>query len=788
MKIFKRVISLMLCIALLTATFSACSTFNLNNIDSAITKGEWIETLGAHFGFQSEKDSEPYFKDVSKDDDGYNYIQASVDHGIISAEENFNPSSKVTREYVFATAVKAVGNDITKLEDNSSDKVAAKKAYELGLAKSKSWKYMHEGITEEEAEEISKQASILFCGKEIADHDNTKLQDNVKVQENTENLIIDTVHNKVTVKENAENQPEYSIGDIVVFGTGADIKQYKITGVSNDNGELVYETEIPTIDEVYDEIDVAGVGVLEDASDIQCADGVELIGFNGVELVDTFKEVTASSLGLANSDNSIVNTDAETKSDSNFKISLKFGSDGKPEVSASTDSIGNGETEFSIGSNKEKGNAKDYDISKSVDGKSVPLNKDGLPVDEKGNTISKDLISKYEEQKITEYKNGNTKTVTTGKEYKKGWKLTGEIEFSNMQPQVDVKTKKGFLGVITGFESFEIVCNPTTNVNIAFEGYTAFEKTIVKVAYSVGPITIEGAINMKLDTNGQISFNMTFKQNNRVSYTSDNGFVKTCNSEQDFQPSINASIKWTPISISLSLKLGWFKIIGVSLDIAIEASIKLSGTFFVYSKEGLYKMGGDEAMLQDAQLGFLFCREYKIVLPIIELKIGGDADPDSLAAKVGLSYTWKIMAEKGGLINSPVLGAHCEGSAFNNVKTCTLEGLKPYEYKNLEEAKKDEHYDENTTSPDAYNSFELNTYAVDLAVGEESSIEFVNFPKGYSAGDVEWEISDQSIINLSKIDPGNNKILVKGVKSGIATITFKIPDGSEQAVTVIVSE
>jgi len=783
MKIFKRVISLMLCIALLTATFSACSTFNLNNIDSAITKGEWIETLGAHFGFQSEKDSEPYFKDVSKDDDGYNYIQASVDHGIISAEENFNPSSKVTREYAFVTAVKAVGNDITKLEDNSSDKAVAKKAYELGLAKSKSWKYMHEGITEEEAEEISKQASILFCGKEIADHDNTKLQDNVKVQENTENLIIDTVHNKVTVKENAENQPDYSVGDIVVFGTGADIMQYKITSISNDNGELVYETEIPTIDEVYDEIDVAGVGVLEDASDIQCADGVELIGFNGVELVDTFKEVTASSLGLANGNNNIANTDAETKKSSSFKLALKFGSDGKPEISLNGND-GSNSLGFNWGSNKEKGDPNDYDITKTKDGETVPLGDNGLPVDEKGKQISKDLIAEYQKKQITSYTNGNKLTKTTGCEYKKGWKLTGELEVSNIQPQVDIKTKKTF-GIITGFESFEVICNPTTKASISFEGYTSTEVTLVKLEYAVGPLIVEGALKMKVECNGKITFAMSFKQSNRVTYDDKNGFTKVCNSDKDKTLDFDATLKLTPVNISFTLKIGPFSLIDIAISVAFNYSLSLSGTWFVYSKEGLYKMGGDEAMLEDAQVGFLFCREYKAVFPLIDLKIGSN---NTLAGKMGLSYTLKIVAEKDGLLKSAVDSAHCEGAIGNNVKKCTLDSMTTYQYKNLEEAKEDEKYDENTTSSDAYNSFELNTYAFDLAVGEESSIEFVNFPKGYSAGDVEWEISDQSIINLSKIDPMNNKISVKGVKSGIATITFKIPDGSEQAVTVIVSE
>lgn len=772
MKVLKRIISILLVVALMITTFSACSSFNLKNMDNILTKGEWIDILGNHFGYENENDTEAYFSDVSKDDDYFRNVQACVEWGVIKASDKFNPDVNITKEYAFATAVRAIGNEITGLDDDVSDKVAAKKAKDLGLAESQSWTYMHSGVTAEEAEEIGKKAAVLFCGREIVNHDNTTYQEDVIIQENIEGVILDTVDNKVTIPNDKAEQ-KYAVGDIVVFGTGKNLRQVKITSVTERNGKTEYDYEIPEIYEVYDEIDVGGKGVLEDVSDVKCEDGVTLSEADGVTMLNALKPAIAESLGLANENDNVT----DVADDATLKFDISFGSGTKLEVKPSYES---GSTSIEGSYNNERfGNNDDYEINATENGEVV---------DASGQKIPADLIEKYEKQEITTYKNGAKKTVTTGHEYKKGWKVTGSVSVSGLNPSVDIKTKK-FLGAPVGFKSFDIVCNPTFNGSISVEGYVSIEKTIATVAFQAGPITIEVGLKMAVDLNGKVTFGISIKQSNSISYSEKNGFKKVSDSETKPYVDFEATLKITPVKIILKLCIGWFNLIDASISAAIEFSLKLSGAYFVYSQEGLFKKGGDEVKLEDAKNGFLFCREYKLVLPIIELELGTS---ESLLGKIGLSFHWTIMAEEDAPLKSMVLKAHCEGEALNKVDQCTLDTLEPYKYENPDEAKEDENYDESTTTGSEANVFTIDKYTIDVEKGAQKTVTVSQLPKGYSIGDCEFTSSDNDIAKVVDLIPnqdGNGEFTVEGISEGNATITVKTKDGKyQQSVLVIVIE
>lgn len=769
MKYLKKFLCLMLSMLFIITTFSGCSTLNPDNIESNITKGEWIDLLSSHFGLQNDKKHDPYFKDISKENELYDYVQACVDWDIIPKSDNFESKSKVTKEYAFATAVRAIGKEVTGLDNDASNREASKKAVEMGLADNASWVYMHEGIDKNEAEKISKNAAIKFCGHEIVDHDNSEYKDNVKIQDNTDGLIIDSTDNTISVDNQNPNAPKekYNQGDIVVLGSGKDLKQLKIVGVSEQEGKVIYDTEIPTIDEVYDEIDAGGTGILEDASDIHCEEGVTLSAVDGVALANSLKEATVESLGLA--DSNLETEDTAHKGITDFTIDLSFGSTSKPKVtfSAGTQNGKNFSAEYN---NEKKANHDDYDIKKTVDGKAV---------DTSGVEIDNDTMYKYEEAKITEYKNGNTKTVKTGKEYKKGYNIKGSLTVSNLNPQANVKTKKT-LGVITGFESYEFTFNPTFSGKITFDGYASFERTLAAIEFAVGPLVLEASLKMAVEFNGDIIFKVDVKQNTDISYTKKNGFKKVCTAEMDKSMSFEATLKLTPVKISVAIKLGWFNLIDASVSASVKFSLSLSGTYFVYSKEGIFKKGGDEAKLEDAQEGFLFCREYKLVLPVIEVEIGSS---ESLLGKFGVTFTWTIWDEEKAPLKSYVVEAHCEGKALNKVKQCTLETLKPYEYKNIEEAKEDENYGDSETGNET-NSLQIDTYTLNVTAGKTAKINVTQLPKGYSMGEINVESSDNNVASVSKLDI-DGAITIKGKAEGNATITISVGDGN-QTLSVLV--
>lgn len=770
MKQIKKVISILLCIAFITSVFSACSTINPDNVEGNLTKGSWVNLLSSHFGLDNEKDSEPYFKDVTKGNEIYDSVQACANWGIINDAVHFRPEKKVNREYVFASAVRAIGPAITKVKYDESDKKCAQAAVDLGLADNSSWLYMHEGVNEEEATKIAKNAAILFCGNTIVEHDNSKLTDGVKVQENTEGIVLG--NSSVSVSDSANVQ--YEIGDIVVLGSGKDMRQLKIVGATKENGQTVYQYEQPTIDEVYDVIDVGGTGVLEDVSDIHCAPGVTLKSVDEVELVNSFREVAVQSLGLANGQTET--KDAGTKFGSHLSFDISFGSDGLPKTSVKMKS-GNGS--FGVkGDSDEKADNSKYDITKTENGK---------PVDTSGVEIDKDTMYSYEEKNITEYANGNKKTVTTGKDYKAGWKVKGSIEVSDLIPSVDVKTKK--VGpVITGFESFEYECNPSVTGQIGIEGYVSFDKTVMEVDYAVGPLVVGVAFNIGVTLNGEVTFTVSVTQKNKVTYDQKNGFKKVCSTEMDKTLDFDATLTITPVELSFKIKIGWFTLIDLSVSASVEFSLKLSGTWFVYSKEGMFKMGGDEAKLEDARSGFLFCREYKMVFPIVELEIGSKA---SLLGKLGMSYTWKIVAEKDGVLQSKVLEAHCEGKALNKVSQCTLDSMTTYDYENAKEVLEDPNSGAVEDEPEVDDYlFEVDTYSVTVEEGKTAKINVSKIPKGYSFGDIKVTSNDNKTATVNKltanIDATEGTIVVEGKKSGTATLTVKLGKSKARQITVIV--
>lgn len=780
MKNVKRIVSLLLISTILVTMFTACSSVNPNNIPSSITKGQWIEQLGAHFGLDNQNDNGPYFKDVSKDNAIYDYVQACVNWNIIKDGDKFKQNDKVNREYVFATAMRAIGEDVTGCSSDLSDKELAKASIKFGLADNSSWTYMHQGVDEEEGTKIAENASIAFCGQEIADHNNSKLKDNVKIKEDLTDVIVDTIDNKVTTS--ASNPDKYQVGDIVIFGSGRNIKQYKIKNVREENGNIVYDTEIPSFDEVYDNIDIGGIGVLEDVSDIHCAEGVTLTEVDGASLVNSLREVATESLGLANND--VNATSTKNEKGTNFKIDVSFGSDSAPKISASSD-MGNGTASLSY-NKKKNGDLSNYDIR----------NEKGQFVNKEGKQIDADTYKKYEDMKITEYKNGNKKTVTTGSEYKKGWRVSGSVEVTHLEPTVDVETKK-IAGVSTGIKNFKAECNPEISANIGVEGYLSKEFTLVEVAFTAGGVlTLSVALKAKFEANGKFSFFVTVKTKNTITYDKKNGFKKVSSTETDHGLKFEATITVTPLKISVTVKIGWFSIIDFSISAAIELSVKLSGTYFVYSKQGIYRMGGDEGKLEDRQTGFLFCREYKLVMPIITMEIGSSA---TLAGKLGLSYKWKIMAEKGGLKKPPIiLKAHCEGEFLNAVDKCTLDTLEPYQYENLEEAKEDENYEEITEKK---KNFEVDSLALEVFKGSNDKIKINSIPNGYSIGDVVASSSNDSVVSivsikpysgLGKVDADKGYVEIKGVDLGTATVNVSLTDNKgktyQQNVVVIVNE
>lgn len=758
-KYIVKIISFIMVLTLITTTFSACSSLNLNNVEAALTKGQWIGYLGDFFGLDGSDTDEQYFKDVSVNDELFPYVEACVNWNIIPKSEKFNDSEKVTREYVFATLVRAIGDKVTGLGEYPSDKEAAEYAVKSGLASSKSWLYMHEGVTAEEAEEFAESAAAIALTREYAEYDNTEYNSNLKQHEDVSDCIVDQVDNIVTI--NGEN-PGYKVGDIVAFGEGVDTVYVKVKNVKENDGKTVLETETPDLEDVFEKIDISGTSYVTDASQIQCEPGAELIEFDGMEVVGVNEKPVVKDLGSVSDDANLCFSDIKknkSNTSKNFTFKLSFGSKGPsveivPNVNKFTSFLGT-----SVGFNGVKPNA--------------------------------DEISKWcSEKTLPERTQKKTGWASVEDKYKAGWSLTGTLTVNDFTVSTEIDTKE-ILNKTIGLNSMDITTSSKTSFNVALKGYLSQELKVATVVIPVvGPLGVKIAIKVHAEINGQLSYTYEVENKTNVSYSTKKGAKQTSSTTDsnkvEFQVEISVGVEF-----SLAVSLGSFSVVEFALDISVKVTAKIGWTWLNYSKEGLYLKGGDEAYLEDRNDAFLVCLEVKAVLPVVGLTVKLFPDVKWLKLKI---VDKKLVDEKKAPIKAGVIKLHWEfeGNKFvYKGDECLKDSLVEYKYEGLDEAKEDENYDEETTIGDEHHFLTtLDTYLVEMNVGDYAEVNVVGMPHGYSIGDIKCSVEDSNIAQLKSVEPTgvqSGAIKLYGNTPGITTLNVTLK-GKDSKVTVIVNE
>lgn len=751
MKVFKRLLATALVLVLLITTFSGCSSLNLKAGSNYISKLEWIDLLGKQFGLAGS---------VFTDFEEVDYIKLCDNWKILPDNVDKNNGDIVTREYALATAVFALGEEITGLnKDNTSIKKAAAYAADLEIGKSKSWLYMHEGITENEAIDMLNEASRVYTERDFEIYDHSDYNDNLKYQKDLSNYKIDSANNKIFVNSSANT---YSEGDIVVFGEGSDAKALKVVGVENNENGVLISTEEPKINEVYDSIDLSGYGTVESPEDITTAEGVQLVGFNSNKQVNSFEKPTVTTLEKTN-DVSVMSLGKHTSegeyntSDLEFKVEL---SSGKISASAGADW-------WDVSAEGKK-------FKKDDDGNILYKDKNGNTTtykDENNKPIPNDLIEKWSSE---------------GKAYKGGYKITGSIKLDDLLVAAKLKYNTvdffgwdtGALNMFDPADSFDVNIDTKITTKFSFEGYLKGEITVADIPIEAGPIFLNLKVKLCPSIDGKIVVKVVFYNSTSVTWRAGSGLKQTSHTDKEKDFEIEVKFKFSA-KFELGIGALGLSLIDFEVSVGLELKIKFEINDLVLADEGLFKHGGDEQYLTNAQNVYLLCFDATLTIPIVKVGINtGDSVFGKLNEKLGtviqLGAEWEIVGGKDALIKG------YEGNLLhyeiNNgfVDKCLKDSLKQYDKDGDEEESTSLAEETTDISVDDFLGLQIDSYAVALSVGETQSIGIISLPRDCTIDDISVTAEDGSIVSVSGVTSSDNSysVNVTGLAEGTTKLTF----------------
>lgn len=731
----KRIISIVLTITMAISIFASCGlehfTFEQGETEKEenqyVTRAEWAEILGIYFGMDTCLSTEPYFADVLPSDAAFAYVQSCTEWEVFGRDDsNFNPEKEATVGFIVETAVKASEVDYSEYE---SPLLYAKLN---GLEEKPSGDF----VTMDYAMKVADWALQQYENKPFEEYQN------IEYKENIINLPEVTVDEEGVLSANA-SQNDLKVGDVIVTAPTTEDPYgvaRKVTSITYDeNGQAIIETEQPEIGDLFEKLDFAYVGTVTDTSAIQLPEGVTLQNTIPVSYNDMKRTVTVSKIG------NNVRAQQVANKGTNFTLAVNLG------ITAST--------------------SNEYLAIKN----SLKFSQDpfALELFEKTGFVR-------EENEDKEPQTGLTATD----KYSTGWEIEGSISFSNFYIETEFETQKAF-GVPYGIKGFEYEIHYEVTSSLKFAGKLEEEITIAMVPIALGTtgITVEVEIFANASVNGDIEISAKIANTTNVKYDEDSGYKKTQTSEA--QNSVQISVKFKigfggkATIKALGIKLIDFKL---SVGMGFDASAKLSE--IIKYEDVLYKNEGGVANLEGAVIETLLCVNGMAYYPTVSLAIG--VDSGTVAHKVGVKFTWKIMDKSGASFKSQIVNVHFElEKGF--VEQCTIDTLQVFTDEEVTEALTED-ANENSTAVGS-DVMDISQYALVLNVGDSAKLSTSTLPYGYTGYDIVWFAADEDIIEVLDISANENESICKLVanSAGVTYIALGTSDGEHQlrcAVTV----
>ena len=435
-----------------------------------LTRLKWIEMLSESFYIQNSKTEDPYFSDVSKENELFGKIQECVELGIIPAEKQFNANYSVSFKDAALNCINAIGkstvSDYLKTDKELSEKELLKFAKEKILTEISDKKM----LTQADAEKALQNSTELLLNKPLFEKEKIKLAEGVTDLRNSKAEYTDSSAVLSDVKDIKKDS-------VIILPPSAEYPAGLARKVASVSGNTVTLGEA-NIDEVFDEIKVSKRTNLN-STDFTPAAGVTVGEYSAVENTSRTEGASAAPTLLT--------------AQSNSNSYTELASDGK----ASFDIVLN-------------------------------LTKGELSLDEKWGSLKGSYSDAKSPEKASDFKFDGRNLYT--EKYKAGYEIKGKISLSDISLDNDVDYKK-IAGIKVGVNRCETKVNFKASVNLSVKGKIDDDIDVLtaRIPIGVSGLSVKCVFVLSIGANCEISVKSEIR--NTTSYIYEKGLKQVNNTD-----------------------------------------------------------------------------------------------------------------------------------------------------------------------------------------------------------------------------------------------------------------
>ena len=572
--------------------------------EAPVTRGEWISMLAGAFALVDPQSDDPYFSDVGAGDELFDYVQSSVEWGVLSADQDtFEPQEAVTRRTVAETAAFAAGygleidEETGALVPSSDTEGAVAYAQEQGIIDTAL--DLEGTVTRTEclaALEAARTAYVSApAGEERMDVvvsaslvDFTAMEDRIEIS--GQQLRITS---GAAVQQNADGSlsalvetdtgtVELRVDSVIVTPpTALDPAgvAYKISAIQVDGDGVVFDTVAPELGDLYDELFV-NTTVSADPSDIIWADGVSAAPVaNGApgEFQITLLSNTPRAVPVANL----------------FSKDFSFGS-GAEKIWTNQNSSSLGTT---VGAQALENSNFVYTDTPSIE-------------DFGGSTDSW------------------TKNLKVENKFTAGYNISGNITISSIDVSPQIEFKKAW-GIPYGVKTASVTVSSSITSTLTLTGNLSNELLIGTVPIPIGFTGLSVSVDLYLYANasGMLEVRAALSPTAKAEYTG-GGFKQSASCTAETHAELAIEINFGA-NLTVALKALGMTVVdaGIKAGATVTAGAYVGGSVTVGEENGMVKTVYQQAMNLEADLYY----------PIISISVSG----------LGKSKSWDIISKDG---------------------------------------------------------------------------------------------------------------------------------------------
>lgn len=586
-----------------------------------VTRAEWLAMLAECFGFDTYRSEEPYYGDVDAGSELFPAVQSMAEWSVLAVydQDALEPDRAVTWEEVASTAALAGGYMPAGGDIDIADTV--RYAREHGIVSPD--ETMTDPVMPEACQaalEAARAAYLAPPEEEVISHVfNEELADlsgipagDVLVQDGSlsfppayvQDVAWDDTGSvaAVTVSTDA-GQFLLSPGSTFITAPTEESPAgtaYKITEIAEENGEIVFITQTPTLEDIYDEL-VIHTTVTVGGDNIAWDDGV-----------------TASPLSAsANGQGERYHVEL---------LSARRAPEEEPE-----------EEETNYGFHE----AMHFEMGDKTLTPRVSTNSWAVEQSEAGLVLAGSNFFYPATPDISDFIDGKVweKALQKEDKYETGWELTGDISF-DMIVTIDVEYHK-VLGVPTQLESAVMTIYTDIASDWKLEGKISFPVTLAKICIPIGPtgVTVDGSLILYIDASGAAQIRFETENINRTEWNHAAG-LRNMAAKSDTEEDVTATIDMSG-GVGLTAKVRVFSVFNL-LQAELKAGLEVETA------------GSIVGRCEDLTVNDSTTRDYTesiklsstLYAPIITFTVKG---PDILKDSFGLEKTWDIIGKDKAL-------------------------------------------------------------------------------------------------------------------------------------------